>query len=60
MTRKIAKFTHAEISRATKVAKAQGMAVKLVPDGSILILPTPPVPVHTMDPDIETERGIVF
>lgn len=40
MSRRTAKYTQAEIRRATKVAKAQGMAVRVGPD-KIEILPMP-------------------
>lgn len=60
MSRKIARFTQAEISRVAKVAKAQGVAVEMVADGSIRILPTVPDPVRLLPPEVEEERRIVF
>lgn len=39
MSRRPARATQAEISRATKVAKAQGMAVEIDQDGTIRIVP---------------------
>jgi len=60
MTRRSARFTQAEISRAAKVAKAQGMAVEIAPDGSIRIVPVVPMPVRIPEGGVEEERRIVF
>jgi hypothetical protein len=60
VTRKVCRFTQAEVSRVTKVAKAQGMAVELMPDGSIRIVPTVPMPVRISGSEIEEEPRIVF
>lgn len=41
MSRRTAKYTQAEIRRATKVAKAQGMAVRVADDGIWIVPPSP-------------------
>jgi hypothetical protein len=52
-------LTQAEISRATKVAKAQGMAVEIAPDGTIRLIPAPSA-VEITGPSVEEQRRIVF
>ena len=42
MSRPRARHTEADIRRATKVAKEMNMAVDLLPDGTIKIVPPPP------------------
>lgn len=60
MTRKIARFTQAEINRAAKVAKAHGMAVEMGLDGVMRLVPAVPVPVRIPAPEVEEDRRIVF
>jgi len=38
MSRRPARFTEAEARRAAKVAKAEGMAVEFLPDGTIRLI----------------------
>lgn len=57
--RRIARVTQAEISRATKVAKAQGMAVEISPDGTIRLFPTVPLSNPAVT-EIEPVRRIVL
>lgn len=59
MSRRAAKYTQAEIRRATMVAKAQGMVVKVADDG-IWILPPSPEGAPTGAKEIEPNRRIVF
>lgn len=42
MSRGRARFTEAELRRAAKVAAAAGMAVEILPDGTIRVVPIPP------------------
>ena len=51
MSRRPARYTQAEIRRATEVAKAQGMAVRVADDG-IWIVPVPGS-AHAMPPVVE-------
>lgn len=44
MSRRTAKYTQAEIRRATKVAKAHGMAVRVADDGIWIVPPSPEGP----------------
>ena len=39
MSRPPARFTQAELARAMRVAKGEGMTVEVKPDGSIRIVP---------------------
>lgn len=44
MPRRPAIFTEADLARAVKVAKSQGMAVEVTRDGTIRIVPSAPQP----------------
>lgn len=58
MSRRPARCTQAEISRAAKVAAAQGMAVRVKPNGEIWLVPAEAV---AREPtEVEPERRIVF
>lgn len=59
MSRRIARVTQAEISRATKVAKAEGMAVEIAPDGTIRLFQTIPLSDQEKT-EVEPARRIVF
>lgn len=59
MTRRTARYTQAEIRRVTKVAKAQGMAVRVADDGIWIVPPSPEGP-QTGGKEIEPTRRIVF
>lgn len=39
MSRTPARFTQADLARAMKVARAEGMTVRIEPDGSFVIVP---------------------
>jgi hypothetical protein len=39
-----AKLTQADVARALRVAKAEGMTVRILPDGSLLLVPMPKAP----------------
>jgi hypothetical protein len=55
MPRRAARFTQADVNRATKAAQAAGMAVELLPDGIIRLIPirtgetAAPAPVSAFD-----------
>ena len=59
MSRKTAKYTQAEIRRATEVAKAHGMAVRIADDG-IWIVPLPGKGPTLVEQLFEANRRIVF
>ena len=59
MSRRAAKYTQAEIRRATEVAKAQGMAVRIADDG-IWIVPVPSKGPGVAEHLFEANRRIVF
>lgn len=58
MSRRTAKYTQAEIRRATLVAKAQGMAVRVADDGIWIVPPSHEGP--QTGGQIEPTRRIVF
>ena len=43
MSRRPARFTQADLNRAIKAAKQNGMGVEVLADGTIRIVPAPPV-----------------
>lgn len=41
MSRRPARFTETDLKRAAKVAKALGVAIDIMPDGTIRVAPAP-------------------
>jgi hypothetical protein len=65
MSRRAARFTVADINRALKAVEASGMpmAVEVLVDGTIRIVPTIPVPIPTPDrelPSAKPRRRIIL
>jgi hypothetical protein len=61
MTRRAARFTMADISHALKAVEVSGMAmaVEILVDGTIRIVPTMPVPIQRADPALPRRRIIL-
>jgi hypothetical protein len=58
MSRRPARCTKADIARAVSVAKDCGMAVEILPDGTIRIVPSEPV--DKRPARVDGERRIVL
>lgn len=49
MSRRPATITQADVNRVMKVAESRGMTVRVLPDGSILIVDKPAAPQASVD-----------